>query len=229
TPTMAHLPPAGTGATGPRLSAAAWVMVRDDTAPVAAGLPSYGRSQAGAVVRYRLAPSSRFDPQMYARATGALSGPLEQDLAAGMSARRAKVPLRVGVEMRLSRTNAGSEVRPALVTVTEFPPLDLPLGVRGEVYAQAGYVGGTYATPFVDGQARVERQLVRLGAAEISAGAGAWGGGREGAARLDVGPTATVAIRVGEARGRLAVAYRFRVAGDAEPRRGPALTVSAGF
>src|SRR5690606_14619856 len=93
------------------------------------------------------------------------SGPLEQDLAAGMSARLAKVPLRVGVEMRLSRTNAGSEVRPALVTVTEFPPLDLPLGVRGEVYAQAGYVGGTYATPFVDGQARVERQLVRLGGA----------------------------------------------------------------
>lgn len=229
TPTMAHLPPAGTGATGPRLSAAAWVMVRDDTAPVAAGLPSYGRSQAGAVVRYRLAPSSRFDPQMYARATGALSGPLEQDLAAGMSARLAKVPLRVGVEMRLSRTNAGSEVRPALVTVTEFPPLDLPLGVRGEVYAQAGYVGGTYATPFVDGQARVERQLVRLGAAEISAGAGAWGGAQEGAARLDVGPTATVAFRVGEARGRLAADYRFRVAGDAEPRSGPALTVSAGF
>src|SRR5690606_37541733 len=96
TPTMAHLPPASTGATGPRLSAAAWVMVRDDTAPVAAGLPSYGRSQAGAVVRYRLAPSSRFDPQMYARATGAVSGPLAQDLGARMSARLAKVPMRVG-------------------------------------------------------------------------------------------------------------------------------------
>ena len=39
----------------------------------------------------------------------------------------------------------------------------------------------------------------------------------------------TPVFRVGEARGRLAADYRFRVAGDAEPRSGPALTVSAGF
>ena len=91
------------------------------------------------------------------------------------------------------------------------------------------YVGGSFATAFVDGQGRVERPLGRFGEAEVSAGAGAWGGAQKGAARLDIGPTAAVTFRLGEARGRLAADYRFRLAGNAEPRSGPALTVSAGF
>jgi hypothetical protein len=222
--------PRGAPLAGPRLSADAWLMVRHDTATSVSGRPSYGRSQAGAVVRYRLAPSSPLDPQAYARASSALAGPLERDLVAGISTRPAKgVPLRVAVEARVSRTGAGTELRPAVIAVTEFPPLELPWSFRGEVYLQGGYVGGAYATAFVDGQGRVERQLGRLGEAEVSAGGGAWGGAQEGAARLDVGPTAAVSFRLGEARGRLAADYRFRLAGDAEPRSGPALTVSAGF
>jgi len=229
-PPTASLPQAGDGPTGSRLSAAAWLMVRHDTAPAVAGLPSYGRSQAGAVVRYRLAPSSPFDPQVHARATGALSGPLERDLAAGVSARlAAKVPLRVAVEMRLNRTDAGGELRPAVMAVSELPPMNLPQGFRAEAYVQGGYVGGTYATPFVDGQGRIEHRIARLGEAEVSAGAGIWGGAQKGAARLDAGPTAAVAFRLGDAQGRVAADYRFRLAGDAEPRSGPALTVSAGF
>jgi len=102
-------------------------------------------------------------------------------------------------------------------------------GVRGEAYVQAGYVGGRFATAFVDGQARAERRVARLGEAEITAGTGAWGGAQKGAGRLDIGPTAAVSFRLGEARGRVAADYRFRVAGEAEPKSGPALTLSAGF
>src|SRR5690606_21417691 len=105
----------------------------------------------------------------------------------------------------------------------------LPLGARGELYLQGGYVGGEFATAFVDGQARIERPLGRLGETELTAGAGAWGGAQKGAARLDIGPSAALTFRLGDGRGRVAADYRFRVVGEAEPASGPALTLSAGF
>ena len=222
-----HAPPNA----GARWSGDAWLMVRQDTtAGVASGRPSYGRSQAGGVVRYRLAPSSGHAPQAYVRASSALAGPLERDLVAGISARPApRVPLRVALEARVTQTGRGTELRPAAIAVTELPVARLPHGVRGEAYVQGGYVGGAFATAFVDGQARAERTVAWLGDTEVSAGAGVWGGAQKGAARLDLGPTAAVSFRVGETRGRVAADYRFRVAGDAEPRSGPALTLSAGF
>lgn len=56
------------------------------------------------------------------------------------------------------------------------------------------------------------------------------GGAQKGAARLDVGPAASAAVGLGESGGaRLAVDWRFRVAGSAAPKSGPALTLSAGF
>lgn len=231
----ASLPQHAPTFTGSRWSSDAWLMMRQDTTrAVASGRPSYGRSQAGAVVRYRLAPAGGHAPQAYARASSALAGPLERDLAVGLSARPLpRVPVRVALEARISETEQGTEVRPAAIAVTELPPANLPGGWRAEAYVQAGYLGGSFATAFVDGQGRVERTVARLGEAEVSAGAGAWGGAQEGAARLDVGPSAAVAFRLGSkssrARARVAADYRFRVAGEADPRSGPALTLSAGF
>ena len=80
-------------------AADAWLMLREDTTtPLASARPSYGRSQAGAVLRYRLAPASAHSPQAYIRASSALAGPLDKDLAAGLSGRPVpRVPLRVWV------------------------------------------------------------------------------------------------------------------------------------
>lgn len=214
-----------------RWTADGWVMLRPNSeAGLAPGRPTYGRSQAGGVVRYSLAPASAHRPQAYLRASSALSGPREREAAAGFSVRPLDgLPLRLAAEARVSETTAGTELRPAAYVVTELPPVRLPLDARGEVYAQAGYVGGRFATAFVDGQARAERPLARWGETELSAGAGIWGGAQKGSARLDIGPTAAVAFRLGDTRGRVAADYRFCVAGDAEPASGPALTVSAGF
>lgn len=214
-----------------RWSADLWLLVRQDgSGPLAAVQPSYGRSQVGAVMRYRLSDASRYRPQAYLRVSSALAGPREQELAAGLSARPLpRIPVRVAAEARVTRTANGTEVRPAVYAATELQPVELPLGVRAEAYVQAGYVGGLFATGFVDGQARAERRIASFGDNEVGAGAGIWGGAQAGAARLDVGPTATVRFRLGNARGRLTADYRFRVAGDAQPASGPALTLSAGF
>ena len=215
-----------------RWSGDGWLFLRQDTGgPLAAGQPSYGRSQAGAVLRYRLAPSSGHRPIGYLRATRAVAGPAETELAAGFAARPlAHVPVSFAAELRVTAEPAGREVRPAAFAVTELPPADLPLGLRAEAYAQAGYVGGRYATAFADGQAKVDSHAANFGPlGEARVGGGLWGGAQRHAARLDVGPTAALDFPLGDARARLALDYRVRVAGRAAPKSGPALTFSAGF
>ncbi len=209
----------------------AWLLLRrDTTTPVTSGRPGYGRSQAGAVLRYSLAPSSAHRPTVYTRVSKALGGAREGELAAGLAVRPIPaVPVSVAAEARAFDSPVHREIRPAAFAVSELPSARLPLGFRGEVYLAGGYVGGENATAFADGQARADRPLARWGAGTLQAGGGVWGGVQEGAGRLDVGPTASIALGLGRVNARVAADWRFRVAGNAEPSSGPALTISAGF
>lgn len=214
-----------------RWSADAWLLLRrDSTNAVTSGRGSYGQSQFGAVLRYRLWGSSGHRPTAYLRATQALAGARESEAALGLAARPVPgLPLVAAAEMRLARADGDTRARPAAYAVTELPPMRLPGGFTGEAYLQAGYVGGDFATGFIDGQVRAERKLFDLGAGELRAGGGVWGGAQEGASRLDVGPGATVRLAIGGTPARASMDWRFRIAGDAEPRSGAALTISAGF
>ena len=213
----------------PRWSADGWLLWRRGGNGISTGgfAPSaYGASQAGAVVRYRLAPDSAYRPALYLRATTALQDPRGEEVAFGLAARPIPgLPIAAMVEARATRFAGGTKVRPAAALVTELPPFALPLKARGELYVQTGYVGGPGATAFVDGSLKLDRALVKLGKAELRAGGGAWGGAQDGAARLDLGPSLTL----GMPHARLAMDWRFRVAGAAAPRSGPAVTLSAGF
>jgi hypothetical protein len=214
-----------------RWSADAWLLLRKDTTMAAtSGRGSYGQSQAGAVIRYHLAPSSGFRPTAYLRASQALAADRESETALGLAARPIPgLPLSAAAELRAARAGGRTSLRPAVFAVTELPPAILPFGFTGEAYAQAGYVWGDYETAFVDGEIRAERKLLRLGPAELRIGGGVWGGAQKGAERLDVGPGATLALKIGQAPSRVSMDWRFRVAGNANPSSGPALTLSAGF
>ena len=224
----------------PRWSADGWLLLRSGSngfnAP-GSGLPGvyiplgfYGGSQAGAVVRYRLARASPYRPTLYLRGSSGTQYPRGEELAAGLSLRPLpRVPVALMLEGRVTRTTSGTIVRPAAALVSEFPPARLPLGTRGELYVQAGYVGGQGGTAFIDGQARVERPLVQAGTFQLRAGGGVWGGAQRGASRVDVGPTATLSVPIGPAGARVSADYRFRVSGNAAPGSGPVLTLSAGF
>jgi len=212
----------------------AWAMVRRGSGgQLTPGvLPaSYGASQAGAVLRFRLARGSGHRPNLYMRTTSTLGGVRESAAALGFSARPLpSVPVVAAVEGRLTQAGGRNVIQPVAMVITELPPITLPLDLRAEVYAQGGYVGGKYATPFADGQVRIDHGLFRLGPVETRLGGGVWGGIQKGASRLDVGPTATLAFPLGgQTYGRLAFDWRFRVAGDAVPGSGPAVTLSAGF
>ncbi|PEQ14050.1 hypothetical protein B2G71_06515 [Novosphingobium sp. PC22D] len=218
----------------PRWSADGWLLLRrDGRAELASGLlpASYGASQAGAVLRYSLDEASGHRPKAYVRGTTTLRGPDEVQAAIGLSTRPVPgVPMVLAAEVRATEGDAGSRVQPAAFAVSELAPIALPLALRAEIYAQAGFVGGEFATLFADGQLRVDREVARWRDATARIGAGGWAGAQKGAARFDLGPSAMLAFPLADAAtARVAVDWRMRVAGDAEPRSGPALTLSAGF
>lgn len=236
-PQQSPPPPPLLAAAASRWSGDAWVLVREGSGRLAAasGFPSYGASQAGGVIRYALAPGAPRAPQAYLRLSRAIGGFDEGEVAAGLSARPfGSIPLRLLGEARVQRGSGGTRVRPAASLVSELPPVRLPLGLVGEAYAQAGYAGAPVgskrgATPFFDVQAVADRALANAGPAELRVGAGAWSGGQKGATRLDLGPRASLRLDTSPARSRLALDWRFRVAGNAQPASGPTLTFSAGF
>lgn len=234
-PPMAVLSPAAAASSGTawrRWSGDAWVLMRSGGGTLGAGPGAavYGGNQVGGVLRYRLAPDNPRGPTAYLRVSAALNGSGEREAALGLSVRPiATVPVIVAAEGRIGQFARRTLVRPAVMAVTELPPAALPGKVRAEFYAQAGYVGGAGATPFADGQLRIDRRIVQAGGIEVRAGAGAWGGAQRGAARFDVGPSVMIGASRGAASARLALDWRFRTAGAAQPTSGPALTVSAGF
>ncbi len=219
-----------------RWSMDAWLLLREDTTtPVTSGRGNYGQSQLGAVLRYSPLPGSRFRPAVYMRASKALVQNRESEFAGGVMARPLPdVAISVAAEVRLSDAEMDRTLRPAAFAVTELPPVALAYDFKAEAYAQVGYVGGDYATAFADGQFRLHREVLRLGAIRASLGGGVWGGAQKGAERVDMGPGVTLAVplQVSEhlhAGVRLSADWRFRVAGDANPSSGPSLTLSTGF
>lgn len=227
---------------GRRWSADGWMLWRGKGEAGAAlvGGGTYGASQAGAVLRYRIAPASRFDPRAYLRVTTTLTGNREVESAAGLAVRPiAALPVDVMVEGRALRffgdeklRPSETRLRPAALAVIGPPALALPVGARAEAYAQLGYVGGEGASAFADGQLRMVRDFDPLGSdrVRLEAGLGAWGGAQKGVSRVDLGPTAALRFPIGQrVFGRAGVDWRQRVYGEAEPGSGPVVTLSAGF
>lgn len=214
-----------------RWSADGWFLWRKDSNSAAAlpGTTSYGASQAGAVLRYRLSHESALRPRAHLRVTSAMDN-ADSEVATGIGIQPLpEVPLEILAEGRLGTFSGDTQVRPAIIGVFGPPMQSLPLDLTAEVYAQGGYVGGTDATAFVDGQMRVTR-AIDIGRTQVQAGAGVWGGAQEGVERVDAGPTLSVTTPVSDKIfARISIDWRERVRGDAEPGSGPVVTLSAGF
>ncbi|WP_310533216.1 hypothetical protein [Novosphingobium sp.] len=226
-------PPKAATPQASRWSGDGWLLLRrGGGVPALAAIGgSYGASQAGMVLRYRIDLTSPNRPSLYLRASAALNGSREQEAALGLAARPiSRLPVLAMAEARATRTPTGTRLRPAAALVTELPVASLPLGFRAEAYGQVGWVGGTGATTFVDGQLRLEKPLARFAGGDLSAGGGLWGGAQKDASRLDAGPSARLTLHpTRQSTVRVAADWRFRIAGKAAPQSGPAITLSAGF
>jgi hypothetical protein len=83
-------------------------------------------------------------------------------------------------------------------------------------------VGAKSRDLFVDGGLTVTRPLFR----QFSGGIGVWGGAQPGVNRLDAGPRLTMRVRKNM---KVHFDWRQKLAGNARPGSGPALTLAGDF
>jgi len=211
-------------------SLSSWVYLREGSgnAPDAIGAASQlGGSQAGLRLAYGFGETGR--TRAYGRATIAVQRPEQREIAFGLAfAPLARLPVDVAIEQRVA---VGKEGRTALAVMASggLSAVSLPAGFRLDAYAQAGVVGTRRRDGFADGAVVVDHRLGPDETTPLRLGALAAGAVQPGAARVDVGPRLTLRLpQVGEG-GRIALDWRQRVAGDARPESGLALTLAADF
>lgn len=191
----------------------------------------YGGSQSGLIATFSLQNAETFDrPQMLAllvRAAVAHNNADEREVAGGVRWRPLEnLPVSITAERRFRHDRKDAS---AIYAAGGVSDVKLPLKFRLDSFAQGGVVSGKQAGPFFDAFVRADRNLVQTRVVQIHAGAGAWAGGQRNAARLDIGPSLRTEVTIRDTRFRINVDWRFRIAGDANPGNGPALTLSTGF
>jgi hypothetical protein len=99
--------------------------------------------------------------------------------------------------------------------------------LRIDAYGQAGIVGTRSRDLFGDGAVRLSLPLD--GDGRLKLGAGAWAAAQPGVSRVDIGPQASFRLPVAGRNVTVALDWRLRVAGEARPGSGPALTLATDF
>jgi hypothetical protein len=202
----------------PALAVSGWGIVREGGGSDLATGGVLGGSQIGARATYRVTQSLAL--------SGRVSAPLKGDgaeLGVGIEWQPvAGVPVKLLAERRQA---IGDEGRSAFAVLAHggVSGVKVAGAVTADAYVQAGVVGARERDMFVDGAAKVSLPVSN----EVSVGAGAWGAAQPGVSRLDVGPHVTLTLP--GAKVKVSAEFRVRIAGDAEPGTGPAITLATDF
>lgn len=207
-----------------RLQLSAWAMLRSQSAGAAgsqslASGGSLGASQAGSRLTYnftrQIAASLRSTTEVGRRGGEVAAGLRVQPLAG--------VPVWIDAERRqqIGRFGGG---RNAFALFFEAGVYDrpMPLHFLLDAYLQGGVVDFRSRDKFVDGGLTLTRPVYK----QFSAGFGVWGGAQPGVYRVDAGPRVTMRVRHNV---RVHLDWRQRLAGNALPGSGPAVTLAGDF
>ncbi|MFG6282696.1 hypothetical protein [Sphingomonas sp. S6] len=227
-PTPPPLLPLATPATitprGPsRLTGSIWGITRGGGIGQASG-GQLGGSQAGIRVTYALGTSRRV--ALAARLSTPLAG-RGAEAAVGLDWQPTRLPIHLLAERRIALD--GGHGGTMLGLVGGYGPAPIAGAVTVEGYGQAGLIARDDTDAFVDGALRLAHPVMRRGKARLDVGVGAWGGAQRGAARLDIGPSLGLVVPVANHSLRLTADWRQRIAGDARPDSGPALSIGTDF
>ncbi|WHO37894.1 hypothetical protein PMI04_015140 [Sphingobium sp. AP49] len=211
-----------------RWHGSAWLLWRPG-ATTPADLASVGRlggSQAGSRLDYDLTPKASSRVAAYGRITAALERPAAPEAAIGLSLQPARaIPVSVAVERRIAIGN-GARNAGAVIIAGGFAPRHVAGTLEASGYAQTGMVGFHARDLFVDGKfsllAPIKRAPLRIGAS-IS------GGAQPTVERLDIGPEVQLRLPLPRIAARLGIEWRERIAGQAAPASGIAITLAADF
>ncbi len=197
--------------------------------------PILGSSQAGALIGYTLDPLARRRVTAFARfATGSMPGgtldPETSEAAVGLRFDPVpRVPVHLAVERRIALGSFARNAWSARVAGGTFG--ETPLAGRRllwDVYGEGGVIGVSEPDLYAGAQARVLTPLARLDRVRLDAGAAVWAAGQQAfvsSHRFDVGPAARLSFPNLPVSAQ--IDYRLRVAGNAEPGSGLALTLLA--
>ena len=207
-----------------RLQLAAWALLRGQQGAILAPTSlanggSLGGSQGGIRLTYN------FTRQIAAafRTTSEV-GRRGGEVAAGMRVQPlASAPLWLTAErrQRIGRDGDGRNAF-ALFFETALYGRSLPARFTLDAYLQGGVVGFRSRDKFVDGAVTVTKPVYR----QFSAGLGLWGGAQPGVYRVDAGPRVTMHVRNNL---KVHLDWRQRLAGNAAPGSGPAITLAGDF
>lgn len=213
-------------------SLSAWALVREKgSAPSLPYAPVAGElagSQGGVRLAYGFGKEGRL--RAYGRAAMALERRQQSEAAVGLTySPVAAVPLDIAMEQRVKLGREGRSAMAAMV-VGGVSGKELAHNFRLDAYGQAGMVGLRSRDAFADGAVVVdrawnldqERQSLRIGAVIT-------GAVQPGLSRVDVGPRVTLPLPGVGKGARVAVDWRQRIAGNAQPDRGLALTLGVDF
>ena len=204
-----------------RLQMSSWALLRG--APGVGSLASggtLGGSQAGARLTYA------FNHWVAAslRTTSPVGGSRGAEVAGGVRLTPFRsIPFSITAERRQAISPHGGG-RSAFAVFVEggLYRQPMPLDFNLDAYVQAGVVGLNRRDLFADGAMTFTRPVW----GRFSAGFGVWGGAQPGIYRVDAGPRLSIRIRDNI---HAHVDWRQRLAGNAEPSSGPALTLAADF
>jgi hypothetical protein len=193
------------------------------------GNPSLGASQLGGRA---LLPLATFRDDTTLLASVRASMPMQgrgDELGLGLAVKtRLIVPIEVIAERRIALSKAQKD-RWSLIASSGFSDVKLGEKISAEGYGQAGIVGSKRAELFAGGAVAIHHALSNKPGLQTDFGISVWGDVQKGASRLDVGPEIRAKMAVGPTPVRVAVQWRFRVLGDAQPSSGPAVVLASDF
>lgn len=207
-----------------RVQVTAWALLRGRQGQLL-GTPSLatggtlGGSQAGARLAYNITRQVAATVR-----TSSDVGRRGGEVAAGMRIRPLSgIPLWFTAERR-QRLGHGGTGRSAFAFFAESGVYQQPMPwrFRLDAYLQGGIVGLRSRDAFVDGGLTFTRPIYR----RFSAGLGLWGAAQPGIYRLDAGPRMSMKVR---SNVNVHVDWRQKVAGNAQPGSGPAITLAGDF
>jgi len=205
-----------------RTTVSIWAMARPGAAT--GGPVQLGGGQAGLRVRIPVAAEGRI--ALATRMAAPLAGQGREVAVAVEWRPVGGIAMVLERRIALDRSVGGT----GLGVIAGIDRRDVLAGFDLEAYGQAGAVARAGIEPYADGAVRGVAPVATVRGAVVRLGLGGWGGAQRGAARLDIGPSLTVGMPVGrDSSMRLSVDWRQRVAGNAAPGSGPAVTLGGDF
>lgn len=211
-----------------RWSGSAYLFVRNGGGETLAAGGQLGGGQAAARIAWRLNRDGPSRIALAARINTPLDDRRGAEAAIGIDIHPLpRQPLRLSIERRVDVGGHGRNAWSAYAAGGFWR--DLGANIETDGYAQAGIVGVQSRDLFADGALRIIHRQAIAPAMMLRLGGGVWGGAQPGVERLDVGPRAAFSMPVANMTVTTALEGRFRVAGDAAPGSGVALTLAADF